>query len=94
MSLEEFNKLLNITKTYKHAPPKLEASISFEGKYIASKLALSDRIQRLAKTPAYITLKDHKRNFHISTSCRLINLLYVLIMSRMRFRVNSHSIVA
>ena len=69
MPLEEHNKLLkeNITKTYKHAPPKLEASINFEAKHIASKLALSDRIERLAKTPAFITLKDHKENFHAST---------------------------
>ena len=75
MPLEEYNKLLkeNITKTYKHAPPMLEASINFEAKHIASKLALSDRIERLAKTPAYITLKDHKENFHASTPCRLIN---------------------
>ena len=75
MSLEEYNKLLkeNITKTYKHAPPKLEASINFEVKHIASKIALSDPIERLAKTPAYITLKDHKENFHTSTPCRLIN---------------------
>ena len=75
MPLEEYNKLLkeNITKTYKHAPPKLEASINFEAKHIASKLALSDRIEHLAKTLAYITLKDHKENFHASTPCRLIN---------------------
>ena len=75
MSLEEYNKLLkeNITKTYKHALPKLEASINFETKDIASKLALSDHIERLAKTAVYIKLKDNKENFHASTSCRLMN---------------------
>ena len=71
----EYNKLLkeNITKTYRHAPPNLEASINFEAKHIASKLVLSDHIECLAKTPAYKTLKDHKENFHASTPCRLIN---------------------
>ena len=75
MTLEEYNKLLkeNITKTYKDAPSKLQASINFEAKHIASKLALSDRIEHLAKTPVYITLKGHKENFHTSTPCRLIN---------------------
>ena len=75
MPLGEYNKLLkqNITKTYKHAPPKLEASINFEAKHIASKLALSDRIEPLAKTPTYVTLNDHKENFHASTPCRLTN---------------------
>ena len=75
MLLEEYKKLLkeNITKIYKHAPPKLEASIEFEVKYIASKLTLSERIERLEKPPAYITLKYHKENFHASTPYRLIN---------------------
>ena len=75
MPLEECNKLLkeNITERYKHAPPKLEASIDFEAKHIASKLAFSDRIEHLAKTPACITLKGHKENFHASNPCRLIN---------------------
>ena len=64
---------LPITRTYKHAPSKLETSINFETKHIASKLAFSDRMERLAKTPAYRILKDHKENFHASTPCRLIN---------------------
>ena len=75
MTLEEENKLLNenITRTYKHIPPKLETSINFETKHIASKLALSDSTENLAKTPAYITLKDHKEKFIASTPCRLNN---------------------
>ena len=69
MHLEEYNKLLkeNITRTYKHASSKLEASINFKVKHIASKLAFCDRIERLAKAPAYITLKNQKENFHAST---------------------------
>ena len=44
-----------------------------EAKSIAKKIQLSDRIKCLAKTAAFITLKDHKENFHSSLHCRLIN---------------------
>ena len=40
---------------------------------IISKLALSHRIERLAKTPACIILKGHTENFHASTPCKLIH---------------------
>ena len=75
MCTGDYNKLLkdNTTKTYKHAPPKLEKSINLEAKHIATNLKLDDRIERLARTPAYITLKDHKENFHVNTPCRLFN---------------------
>ena len=75
MPLEEYNKLLkeNITKTYKHAPPMLEASINFETKHIHRKLALSDHTERLSKIRAYMTLKDNQENFHVSTPFILIN---------------------
>ena len=71
----DYNKLLkdNLTKTYKHAPPELEKSINLEAKHIATNLKLDDRIERLARTPAYITLKHHKENFHVNTPCRFIN---------------------
>ena len=75
MHLEEYDKLLqeNFTKTYKHAPTELEASIDFEAKHLHSKLALSGRNNRLEKTPAYITLKKHKEKFNARASCRLMN---------------------
>ena len=44
-----------------------------EAKNIAKKIRLSDRIECLPKTPAFITLKDHKDNFQSSLHCRLIN---------------------
>ena len=74
MPLAVYKKLLkgNITKRYKRTLAKLKASINFEVKYIASKLALSNRIERLAKTPAYITLKNNQENFHAITLNRLI----------------------
>ena len=75
MTPQEHKKLLkeNVTKTYKKAPPKVETAINLEAKCIATNLNLSDRIERLAQTPAYITLKDHKENFQSNPSCRLIN---------------------
>ena len=44
-----------------------------EAKNIAKKNQLSDRIECLTKTSAFITLKDHKDNFQSSLHCRLIN---------------------
>lgn len=44
-----------------------------EAKYIAEKLELSGRIERLARNPAFITLKDHKKNFNSKLPCGLIN---------------------
>ena len=44
-----------------------------EAKNIAKKIQLSDRIECLAKTPAFITLKDHKDNFRSSLHYRLVN---------------------
>ena len=65
---EKYNNLLknNITKS-------LEKAINVEARNIAKKIQLSDRMECLAKTPAFITLKDHKDNFQSSLHCRLIN---------------------
>ena len=75
MSTEQQKKLLgkNVTKTYKKGPPKLQRSINLEAKHIATKIKLSNRIKKLAETPAYVTLKDHINNFRSNPSCRLIN---------------------
>ena len=74
LSKSDHEKLLkdNITKTYKKAPQKLEQSINLEAKNISQKLDLDDRIECLAKTEAFITLKDHKDNFQNKRPCRLI----------------------
>ena len=54
MATYEHKKLLkeNITKTKQS-----------KAKFIASKLKLSDRIEKHAEAHAYVTLKDHKENF-------------------------------
>ena len=40
---------------HKKAPPKVETAINLEAKCIAANLNLSERIEKLAQTPAYIT---------------------------------------
>ena len=51
----------NITKTDKKSTKRLENAINMEAKHIAENIKLDDRIKSLAQTPAFITLKDHKR---------------------------------
>ena len=63
----------SVTKIYKKPPEKLQKSINLGKKSIATNLKLSDRIEKLAEAPVYITLKDHKGNFRSMPSCQLIN---------------------
>ena len=75
MSAKDYNKLLhdNITKSYKKAPDSFETEINREAKAITTSLHLDNRIQKFPKRNAFVTLKDHKDNFHRNTPCRLIN---------------------
>ena len=63
----------NVTKTYQKTPHKLEASINLEAKSISTKLKISDRVERITRTPVFVTLKDYKNNFCSKPTCRLIN---------------------
>ena len=62
MSNDHHKQLLhdNVIKTYQKAPPKLEASINMEAKSISTKLKIRDRVKHIARTPAFVTMKDHK----------------------------------
>ena len=62
---QQHKKLLHdkVIKTYKKAPPKLETSINLEAKNTAELMNLDDRIECIARTPAFITLKDYKPDF-------------------------------
>ena len=75
MSRESYKKLLNdnITKNYKKSCDDTKNKIDREGKGIASKLELDDRMEIYAEREAFITLKDHKENFISKPTCRLIN---------------------
>ncbi|XP_065190597.1 uncharacterized protein LOC135821526 [Sycon ciliatum] len=70
-----YNALLteNVTKTYKHATNSADNEINSEAKVIAERLEIDDRVNVLAKSEAFITLKDHKENFEKKLPCRLIN---------------------
>ena len=59
MKSEDHEKLIldNITKTCQKVPKKLENAINLEAKIIAKSLKLADRIDHLAKTEAFITVK-------------------------------------
>ena len=50
-----------------------ETSINLEAKRIAKPIFLGARIECIARTPAFVTLKDHKLDFRQNPSCRLIN---------------------
>ena len=75
MSKHHHKKLLhdNDTKTHQEAPPKLEISINMEAKSISTKLEISDRVERITRTPAFVQLKDYKNNFRSNPTCPLIN---------------------
>ena len=70
MPEQQHKKLLhdNVTKTYKKAPPKLETSINLEAKSIAQLINLDDSIECVARTPAFVTIKDHKPDFRRNPS--------------------------
>ena len=44
-----------------------------EAKSISTKLKISDRVERIARTPTFLPLKDHKDKFRSNPTCSLIN---------------------
>ena len=72
---DDYEKLLfnNVTDKYKKVDNSVTDDINLEAKHIATKLKLEDRIEQMAKKPAFVTLKDHKDNFINNPQCRLIN---------------------
>ena len=75
MTTEQHKKLLgeNVTKTCRKHSQYCKKSIILKAKHIATKIRLSDRIEKLAEKAAYVTLKDHKDNFPSNPSCCQIN---------------------
>lgn len=72
---DQYKELLHraVTKDYKETSEETTLSITRKDKSTANKLGLDDRIARTAEKEAFITLKDHKNNFHNNPTCRLIN---------------------
>ena len=75
MEKEDYNKSLseNITKTYKKSNRNKVNKLNLDAKKIPHKLLISDRVARLQKNKAYITVKDRKGNFQNSPTFRFIN---------------------
>ena len=75
MNPSSYDKLIkeNVTKTYKKSNNELVEKLDAQSARIAERLKLDDRVEKLAKTEAFVTLKDHKPNFNDHPTCRLIN---------------------
>ena len=72
---EEYKKLLkeNITKSYKKSNLTKLYNINKNAEKSTGKLPISNRIEKMQETEAYITIKDHKESFLNRIPCRLIN---------------------
>ena len=64
MEKSHYEKLLtdNITKTDKQSNNNLYNSINLVAKHIAKKPEIADSVECIARKPAYIIIKDHKKN--------------------------------
>ena len=72
---EKYQELLqkNIMKDYKKTNETSYEQINYEASVIIRKNNLKGKIPRYDKTPAYVTIKDHKPDFPKKLKCRLIN---------------------
>ena len=75
MKPEEYRKLMrdNITSIYSRADDNYERETNIQAKKITDKLEISDRVEKISRKNAYVTLKDHKKEFPQKIKCRLIN---------------------
>ena len=75
MPRDQYAKLLhdNITKSYQKSDPTIKQNIDREARTLAEPLNLDKKMECYANRPAFITLKDHKKNFKAKTPRRLIN---------------------
>ena len=63
----------NITSIYKIADNEVEEQINNKAQSITDELLISDRVGIMPRKKAYITVKDHKKEFRNNIICRLIN---------------------
>ena len=75
MAPTQYKELLenNITKEYKKVNDNIVDKINTDGKKLATKFELEDRIYSISKGQSYITLKDHEESFPNNPKCRLLN---------------------
>ena len=72
---DKYRNLVNkeIHKSYKKENVKNVGKLSLEHMHTATELELEDRIFNTTPREAFVTLKDHKPDFQIRPSVRLIN---------------------
>ena len=72
---EQYEQLLTnaVTTSYKKAKPKLADKINQLGVKFAKKKNVHERMEKNGTSESFITLKDHKENFHNEPKTRLIN---------------------
>ena len=72
---DKYAKLMtdHISAKYKKSSPSSTSKINKEAKKIAVKHDLETKINVLAESNAFVTIKDHKDNFPNTIKCRLIN---------------------
>ena len=63
----------NISKTYKKADHNIYNKIDEEDKIIANNYGVSEKVDSLTKSNAFISFKDHKPTFSSNPKCCLIN---------------------
>ena len=75
MTPEEYKFILtsNVTKTYRKAERSTQLNIEREAKIISTTLHLEKRMECYVERPAFVSLKDHKKDFKHNTKCCLIN---------------------
>ena len=68
-----FPEIIKHGHRHKKSSPKVVDELNSQSARVAEKLGLDNRIEKLAEREAFITLKDHKPEFHAHPTCRLIN---------------------
>ena len=62
-----------MTSTHKKCDSKIVKNINNEAKSIAKELKIDDRVEQFSNRNAYITIKDHKKNFANMVKSSLVN---------------------
>ena len=75
MKTRDYQSLLQtaLTKDYKKAGEDKLLEVIKDERELANSLDIADRVTKMTKKEAFVTLKDHKQNFVNKPSCRLIN---------------------
>ena len=75
MPVNEYEKKLTeeVTKEYKKIDREQLDRVNAEAAMICEKLKIADRVEKFSEAEPFMTLKDHKENFNLRPSVRLIN---------------------